>query len=99
EPPPSPVVVWDPIGGPIGVGVAELLATHGAAVTIVTPDHVIGEQLARTGDLAHANVRLHQRGVVMVRRSVLRQIDSEGATVEQRFSGERSLLEAVFCVD
>ncbi len=99
EPPPSPVVVWDPIGGPIGVGVAELLATHGAAVTIVTPDHVIGTQLALAGDLAHANVRLQQRGVELVRRSVLKQVDSEGATVEHRFSGERRLVEAVLCVD
>ena len=55
EPPPSPVVVWDPIGGPIGVGVAELLATHGAAVSFVTPDHVIGARLVRSGDMAPAN--------------------------------------------
>ena len=63
EPPPSPVVVWDPIGGPIGVGVAELLATLGAAVSLVTPDYVIGAQLARTGDLGPANVRLRRQGV------------------------------------
>ena len=99
EPPPSPVVVWDPIGGPIGVGVAELLATHGAAVTLVTPDHVLGEQLARSGDLAPSNVRLQQRGVELVRRSVLREVGQAGATVEDRFSGERRLIEASLCVD
>ncbi|HLN06916.1 MAG TPA: FAD-dependent oxidoreductase, partial [Acidimicrobiales bacterium] len=99
EPPPSPVVVWDPIGGPVGVGVAELLATHGAAVALVTPDHVVGEQLARTGDLAPANVRLQQRGVDLVRRSVLLQFGPLGATVEHRYSGERRLLDAVLCVD
>ena len=99
EPPPSPVVVWDPIGGPIGVGVAELLATHGAAVTLVTPDHVPGEQLARSGDLAPSNVRLQQRGVELVRRSVLREVGQAGATVEDRFSGERRLIEASLCVD
>jgi len=99
EPPPSPVVVWDPIGGPIGVGVSELLAAHGAAVTLVTPDHVVGEQLARTGDLAPANVRLQQRGVELIRRSVLVQMDPAGATVEDRFSGGRRLIEAMLCVD
>jgi 2,4-dienoyl-CoA reductase (NADPH2) len=99
EAPPSPVVVWDPIGGPIGVAVAELLATHGAAVTIVTPDHVVGEQLSRSGDLAAANVRLQQRGVDLVRRSVLTHVDASGATVEHRYSGERRVLEAVLCVD
>lgn len=99
EAPPSPVVVWDPVGGPIGVAVAELLATHGAAVTMVTPDHVVGEQLSRSGDLATANVRLQQRGVDLVRRSVLTHVDASGATVEHRFSGERRVFEAALCVD
>jgi 2,4-dienoyl-CoA reductase (NADPH2) len=99
EPAPSPVVVWDPIGGPIGVGVAELLATHGAAVALVTPDYVAGAQLARTGDLAPANVRLQQRGVELVRRSILREVGPLGATVEDRFSGERRVLDAALCVD
>jgi mycofactocin system FadH/OYE family oxidoreductase 1 len=99
EPPPSPVVVWDPVGGPIGIGVAELLATHGAEVALVTPDHVVGSQLARSGDLAPANVRLQQRGVELLRRSILREVGPVGATVEERFSGERRVLQAALCVD
>jgi len=99
EPPPSPVVVWDPIGGPIGVGVAELLATHGAAVSLVTPDHVIGARLTRSGDVAPANVRLCQRGVELVSRSAVVRVDQKGVTVEHRYSGERRLLEAALCVD
>ncbi len=99
EPPPSPVVVWDPIGGPIGVGVAELLATLGAAVSLVTPDHVIGAQLARTGDLGPANVSLRQRGVELVGRSAIVKVDPKGVTVEHRYSGERRLIESALCVD
>ena len=99
EPPPSPVVVWDPIGGPIGVGAAELLATHGAAVSLVTPDHVIGARLARSGDIAPANMRLRQRGVKLVRRSAIVRVDQKGVTVEHRYSGERRLIEAALCVD
>ena len=99
EPPPSPVVVWDPIGGPIGVGVAELLATHGAAVSLVTPDHVIGARLVRSGDISPANVRLSLRGVDLVRRSVILGVDQKGVTVEHRYSGERRLIEAALCVD
>lgn len=99
EPPPSPVVVWDPIGGPIGVGVAELLATHGATVSIVTPDHVVGAHLARTGDIGPANARLQQRGVELVRRSAIVRVDPLGVTVENRYSGARSLIEAVLLVD
>jgi len=99
EPPPSPVVVFDPIGGPIGVGVAELLATHGAAVSLVTPDHVVGARLERSGDIASANVRLGQRGVELVRRSTIVKVDQKGVTVEHRFSGERRVIEAALCVD
>ena len=99
EPLPSPVVVWDPIGGPIAVGVAELLATHGAAVSLVTPDRVVGAQLARTGDIAPANARLRQRGVELVRRSAIVRVDPLGVTVEDRYSGERRVIEAVLCID
>ncbi|MGH9299214.1 MAG: FAD-dependent oxidoreductase, partial [Acidimicrobiales bacterium] len=64
----APVVVWDPIGGPIGVGVAEHLCRSGTAgpVFLVTPDLIAGEQLARSGDLAAANVRLAQAGVTIL---------------------------------
>jgi 2,4-dienoyl-CoA reductase (NADPH2) len=99
EPPPSPVVVFDPVGGPIGVGVAELLATHGAAVSLVTPDHVVGSRLVRSGDIAPANVRLGQRGVELVRRSDIVRVDGKGVAVEHRYSGERRLIEAALCVD
>jgi 2,4-dienoyl-CoA reductase (NADPH2) len=97
--PPSPVVVWDPIGGPIGVGTAELLARLGAAVSLVTPDFVAGEQLARSGDLAPANVRLQQAGVGIVKRSVVRAVEPDAVLVEERYSGERRQLPAAAMVD
>ena len=99
EPPPSPVVVWDPIGGPIGVGVAELLATHGAAVTLVTPDHVLGEQLARRGDLAPRTSACSSEESSSCVAASSERSDRRGATVEHRFSGERRLIEASLCVD
>ena len=99
EPAPSPVVVWDPIGGPIGIGVAELLATHGAAVSFVTPDHVVGAQLVRTGDMGPASARLQQRGVEIVRRSAVVRVDPLSVTVENRYSGERRVIEAALFVD
>jgi hypothetical protein len=48
--PGGPVVIWDPVGGPIGVSAAELLAP-GRQVDLVTPDLIAGTQLARSGDL------------------------------------------------
>jgi 2,4-dienoyl-CoA reductase (NADPH2) len=97
--PPSPVVVWDPIGGPIGVGTAELLARLGSVVSLVTPDFVAGEQLARSGDLAPANVRLQQAGVEIVKRSIVRAVEPESVLVEERYSGERLQLPAAAVVD
>jgi mycofactocin system FadH/OYE family oxidoreductase 1 len=99
EPALSPAVVFDPIGGPIGIGVAELLSSLGAAVTLVTPDFVAGDQLARTGDLAPANVRLQQAGVAIAKRSVVCSVDTESVVVEHRDSGETSTLPAAVLVD
>ncbi len=97
--PVGPVVVWDPVGGPEGVAVAETLAGAGRVVTLVSPDFVVATQLALTGDLAPANVRLHQAGVALVRRALLRSIDAGSVTVEDRFSAERRLLDAHWFVD
>lgn len=99
DPAPGPVVVWDPVGSATGVGVAELLARLGAAVWLVTPDFVAGDQLGRTGDLAPSNVRLARLGVEVVKRSLLRSVEATGVTVEDRFSGERRVIESTLVVD
>ena len=63
--------VFDPIGGPIAVALAEDL---GARAVLVTQDQIAGNELSRTGDLAPANSRLQQRGVRIERRSLLREV-------------------------
>lgn len=98
------VVVHDPIGGPIAVALAEEL---GDRAILVTPDQIAGNELARTGDLAPANVRLAQRGVRIERRQVLRSVERDPygddtlviVTVQDRFSGERRSLPVVAVVD
>ncbi len=97
--PDGPVLVWDPIGGPIGVGVAEVLAATGRSVHLVTQDFIIGNELARSGDLAPANARLAQAGVVLHRRSLLREVGPPGATIEDRFTARRSSIEVAAVVD
>ena len=72
--PPGPVVVWDPVGGPVAVSVAELLAGLGRAVTLVCPDFVVATQLSLTGDLAPANSRLLQAGVRAVGVDIYRDV-------------------------
>ncbi len=99
--PPGPVVVWDPIGGPIGVSVAELLAQRddGRPITLATPDQIAGNELARTGDLAPANVRLQQAGVHIAGRSIVRVVHADGVDVEDRFTGDVSTIPAAVVVD
>ena len=73
--PDGTVVLHDPIGGPIAVALAETL---GERAVLVTPDHIAGNELARNGDLAPANVRLQQRGVRIERRSTLQSVTEIG---------------------
>jgi 2,4-dienoyl-CoA reductase (NADPH2) len=94
------IVILDPIGGPIGVSLAEEL---GERAILVTPDNIAGNELSRTGDLAPANVRLAQRGVHVQRRSVVRAVESRDAhfvvRVQDRFSGLLTEIECVAVVD
>jgi mycofactocin system FadH/OYE family oxidoreductase 1 len=87
-------VVIDDVGGPIAVSVAESLAARGHEVHLVTSDQVAGNELARTGDLAPANVRLQAAGVQRHLRSVVRGVDAHGVQIEHRFSGERTTIPA-----
>jgi 2,4-dienoyl-CoA reductase (NADPH2) len=97
--PAGPAAVVDPIGGPIGVSVAELLAADARPVHLVTQDHFAGQMLGLTGDLAPANVRLARAGVTVEARSVARRVTAEGLEVEHRFSGETTVIPAALVVD
>ena len=96
---PGPVVVHDPIGGPIGVGVAEWLADAGRDVRLVTQDQVAGTLLSRTGDLADANVRLQRAGVRRELRTLLRGVEAGRVVLEDRWTGEQRRLECAVLVD
>jgi mycofactocin system FadH/OYE family oxidoreductase 1 len=89
------VIIDDPIGGPIGVSLAELL---GSRATLITQDQIAGNELARSGDLAPANVRLAQQGVTIQRRALIRSVvrSANGrieVTIENRFSGEQRTID------
>lgn len=93
------MLVWDPIGGPVAVSIAERLAAAGRSVTLVTPDNIVGNELSRSGDLAPANARLQQQGVTLERRAVLRSVKKGAAVVEGRFDGVTRTLKAATVVD
>ena len=90
------VVVFDPVGGPIGVALAEEL---GARAVLVTQDHIGGNELSRTGDLAPANARLARAGVRIERRTLLRAVRTGEVEVEDRFSGGRRTIPCAAVVD
>jgi 2,4-dienoyl-CoA reductase (NADPH2) len=93
--PDGPVVIWDPIGGPIGVSIAEMLAGRGR-VTLAFPDQIPGQNLALSGDLAAANVRLRGAGVTYERRCAPRRVTPAGAELEDNFgAGVRTVAAAV----
>ena len=97
--PDGPVLVWDPIGGPVGISVAETLVAAGIEVTLVTPDLLVGNELARSGDLAPAGTRLQAAGVTLIRRSMLRGVRPGVADLADRFTGEAREVKASLVVD
>lgn len=98
ELPSGPVVVADPVGDFVGVGIAELLAAQGKPTAIISQDQVIGTQLALTGDLADANTRLQQAGVILAKRSVLREVHAGHVVLEDVFTAERRELDCAVVV-
>ena len=97
--PDGPVVVHDPVGGPVGVAVAELLAAAGRQVSLVTQDPVAGTLLSLTGDLADANVRLQRAGVTRELRSLLREVSGGTALLEDVWTGAQRRVDCAVLVD
>jgi mycofactocin system FadH/OYE family oxidoreductase 1 len=95
----GPVCIWDPIGGPIGISVAETIRSQGVDVTLVTPDNIAGNELSRSGDLAPANTRLQQVGAKILRRATLVERTHDTVVVTDRFSGASSEIEATTLID
>ncbi len=97
--PTGAVVVHDPVGGPIGVGVAEWLAGAGLEVSLVTQDQIAGTQLTLTGDLADANTRLQRAGVRRELRAQVRGVEGGRAVLDDVWTGERRQIGCAVLVD
>jgi hypothetical protein len=96
----GPVVIDDPVGDAVGVGIAEwLVETTDLSVTLVTGDPVAGTLLARTGDLADANVRLQRAGVARRLRARLTAVSDGQVRGLDVWTGEPFSLPAAVVVD
>ena len=90
------IVIFDPIGGPIAVALAEELGAHAVLVTQTTSP---ATNWRGTGDLAPANTRLAQSGVVIERRTLLRAVRGGEVDLEDRYSGEQRTIACAAVVD
>ncbi len=90
------IVLFDPIGGPIAVALAEEL---GDRAVLITQDNIAGNELSRTGDLAPSNTRLAQAGVTIERRTLLRVARPGEVEVEDKYSGDRRTIPCMAVVD
>ena len=97
--PEGSVLVHDPIGGPIGVGIAEWLAGSGREVALVTPDQIAGTLLSLSGDLADANTRLARAGVRRELRARFREVADGQALLEDVWTGEQRSVPCAVLVD
>ncbi|WP_186628941.1 mycofactocin system FadH/OYE family oxidoreductase 1 [Rhodococcus sp. BP22] len=95
----GPVVVWDPVGGPVAVALAEHFAKAGRDVSVVTVDQIIGRHLSLSGDLAPANVRLQRAGVRRHLLSKILRVGHDGAEIEDVNTGQRRMIECAVVVD
>lgn len=98
---PGTVAIWDPIGGPIGVAIAEMLAARDGigTVSLIFPDQIPGQNLALSGDLAPANARLQSAGVCLERRATLRRVTTDGAEIEDHFGAGLRTVPAALVID
>ena len=97
--PAGPVAVHDPIGGPIGVAVAEWLAAAGREASLITPDQIAGTLLSLSGDLADANGRLQRAGVRRELRALIREVGDGRATLEDVWTGARRQIGCAALID
>jgi mycofactocin system FadH/OYE family oxidoreductase 1 len=97
--PGGPVVIHDPIGGPVGIGIAEWLAEAGVSSALVTQDQIAGTLLSLSGDLADANTRLQRLGVRRELRAMVRGVAGGEVILEDVWTGVQRALECGVLVD
>ncbi|MFD6675109.1 mycofactocin system FadH/OYE family oxidoreductase 1 [Rhodococcus zopfii] len=96
---PREVLVWDPVGGPVAVAVAERLAALGHRVHYATCDPIAGSRLAPTGDLVDANARLLRAGITRHLGVTVRAVEPTGVHLEHPVTGERTTVPGALLVD
>ena len=87
-------MVLDEGGNWRGCGTAWALAQGGHAVTLVTPDPMVGKELARTAADFPLRQRLARLGVTFLCESVIARWSGDGALVRSLLTGAEQLVPA-----
>jgi hypothetical protein len=82
------VLIIDETGEYHALGLAELLAGHGAMVEIITPMPFVGAQTQRTLDLPHVMPRLKALGVRTTAQHFIERIEADAVHVYDIYGGE-----------
>ncbi len=82
------VIVYDEGGNMRGVGTAWHLAEQGKAVTLVTPDAMVGKELARTSADIPIRARLARLGVRFLTEHAIAAWHGQGATIRNLLTAE-----------
>ena len=88
------VIVLDEGGNWRGLGTAWHLAEQGKRVTLVTPDAMVGKELARTSSDIPLRGRLARAGAVMLTESAIAEWHGTAATIRNLLTGADTRLDA-----
>jgi 2,4-dienoyl-CoA reductase-like NADH-dependent reductase (Old Yellow Enzyme family) len=89
------VVIAEETGSYWPLGLAELLAEHGAEVEVVSPHLFIGEETQRTLEMQHIIPALRELGVRLAAQESVTAIDGRAVTVTDVWSGETRVVAEV----
>ncbi|GEL22538.1 hypothetical protein PSU4_14920 [Pseudonocardia sulfidoxydans NBRC 16205] len=84
---PADVVISDPVGDAVAIGVAELLASAGHRCTLVTPDPAAGTRLGPGADIGGAHARLLRAGVTIAAFTEVRSVADGVASLRDVHTG------------
>ena len=89
------VVILEETGFYLPLGLAEILATGGADVEMVTPRAMVGEDVMRTLDLSFVMPRLEEAGVVCSAHTNVERIEGDAVHVRSVWGGQPRVIEGV----
>jgi 2,4-dienoyl-CoA reductase-like NADH-dependent reductase (Old Yellow Enzyme family) len=87
------VLILDETDGYLPLGLAEVLATAGVRVEVMTPHLFVGEDTLKTLEMAHLFPRLKAVGVKLSAQQFVESIDGHRVEVYDIWGGERRTIE------